>query len=40
MRPLLLLALLLLPLAISACGKKGNLEIPPEEPAQGTESGS
>ncbi|WP_414653709.1 LPS translocon maturation chaperone LptM [Geminicoccus sp.] len=30
MRKLLVLAILLLPLALSACGKKGTLEVPPE----------
>lgn len=31
MRRIILLALLLLPLALGACGKKGNLDTPPPE---------
>jgi predicted small lipoprotein YifL len=31
MRRIVLLGLLLLPLALAACGKKGNLEVPPTD---------
>ncbi|HWL70277.1 MAG TPA: hypothetical protein VNS22_18125 [Geminicoccus sp.] len=39
MRAFALLVALALPLALGACGKKGALEIPPEEPDQ-AETGS
>jgi predicted small lipoprotein YifL len=38
MRALLLLSILALSLAVSACGKKGQLEVPPAEPGQADEN--
>jgi predicted small lipoprotein YifL len=40
MRAFLLLAVLASSLAVAACGKKGNLEAPPPDPAQAEEGGN
>lgn len=40
MRAIALLAVLALSLAVSACGKKGNLDVPPPEPGQAAEGGN